>query len=64
MEMTFERIAKLNEILSKGKRVWVELSDNRVYECVFAKGVKFELKKRGASTVYYLGETVNKCWTN
>ena len=49
-------------MLSSGKRVWVELNDNRVYEVVFAKGIKFEVKHRGASTVLYIGEKIYNCW--
>lgn len=64
VEMTSERIEKVSAILATGKRVWLELEDSKVYECVFAKGIKFELKKRGASRVYYIGENVKKCWHN
>ena len=45
VEMTSERIEKVRAILATGKRVWLELEDCKVYECVFAKGIKFELKK-------------------
>lgn len=61
-EMTMDKIKVIREILASGKRVWLELSDNRVYEVVFAKGIKFEVKKRGASTVLYIGEKFYNCW--
>ena len=43
-EMTMDKIKVIREMLASGKRVWVELNDNRVYEVVFAKGIKFEVK--------------------
>ena len=61
-EMTMDRIKVIREMLADGKRVWIELSDNRVYEIVFAKGIKFEVKHRGASTVLYIGEKIYNCW--
>lgn len=61
-EMTMDKIKVIRETLSSGKRVWVELNDNRVYEVVFAKGIKFEVKRRGASTVLYIGEKIYNCW--
>lgn len=61
-EMTMGRIKVIREMLSSGKRVWLELSDNRVYEVVFANGIKFEVKQRGASTVLYIGEKIYNCW--
>lgn len=61
-EMTMDKIKVIREMLASGKRVWVELNDNRVYEVVFAKGIKFEVKQRGASTVLYIGEKIYNCW--
>jgi hypothetical protein len=60
--MTMDKIKVIREMLLSGKRVWLELSDNRVYEVVFAKGIKFEVKQRGASTVLYIGEKYYNCW--
>jgi hypothetical protein len=61
-EMTMDKIKVIREMLASGKRVWVELNDNRVYEVVFAKGIKIEVKKRGASTLLYIGEKIYNCW--
>lgn len=63
-EMTMNRIKVIREMLASGKRVWIELSDNIVYEVVFAKGIIFEVKHRGVFTVLYIGEKYYNCWVS
>lgn len=63
-EMTMNRIKVIREMLASGKRVWIELSDNRVYEVVFAKGIIFEVKHHSVFTVLYIGEKYYNCWVS
>lgn len=63
-EMTRNGIKVIREMLASGKRVWIELSDNRVYEVVFAKGIIFEVKYRGVFIVLYIGEKYYNCWVS